>query len=73
MKIKPLIASAVVASTSGIDGFLTGNLSNKNSEQLLGGDTASLGPQDRFQRQKRINDEVTIIDGNSIPESGLLR
>merc|ERR1711953_530621 len=57
MKIKPLIASAVVASTSG---------------QLLGGDTASLGPQDRFQRQKRINDEVTVIDGNSIPESGLL-
>merc|ERR1719447_680052 len=57
MKIKPFIATAVVASTSG---------------QLLGGDTASLGPQDRFQRQKRINDEVTIIDGNSIPESGLL-
>merc|ERR1711953_157012 len=57
MKIKPFIASAVVASTSG---------------QLLGGDTASLGPQDRFQRQKRINDEVTVIDGNSIPESGLL-
>merc|ERR1711953_1649412 len=57
MKIKPFIASAVVASTSG---------------QLLGRDTASLGPQDRFQRQKRINDEVTVIDGNSIPESGLL-
>merc|ERR1711990_503639 len=57
MKIKPFIASAVVAPTSG---------------QLLGGDTASLGPQDRFQRQKRINDEVTVIDGNSIPESGLL-
>merc|ERR1712193_359220 len=57
MKIKPFIATAVVASTSG---------------QLLGGDTASLGPQDRFQRQKRINDEVTVIDGNSIPESGLL-
>ena len=45
----------------------------ENSGQLLGGDTASLGPQDRFQRQKRINDEVTVIDGNSIPESGLLR
>ena len=48
-------------------------ISFKNSGQLLGGDTASLGPQDRFQRQKRINDEVTVIDGNSIPESGLLR
>ena len=46
---------------------------NKNSGQLLGGDTASLGPQDRFQRQKRIDDEVTVIDGNSIPESGVLR
>jgi len=57
MKINPLIASAVVASSSG---------------QLLGGDTASLGPQDRFQRQKRLDEEVTVIDGNSIPESGLL-
>ena len=45
----------------------------QNSGQLLGGDTASLGPQDRFQRQKRLDEEVTVIDGNSIPESGLLR
>ena len=53
--------------------IFTAILENKNSGQLLGGDKASLGPQDRFQRQKRIDDEVTVIDGNSIPESGVLR
>ena len=71
MKIKPFIFTAV-ASSSG-KGVSSRFCPNKNSAQLLGGDTASLGPQDRFQRQKRINDEVTVIDGNSIPESGLLR
>ena len=73
MKINPLIASAVVVSTSGLDNFWPRFFTNKNSGQLLGGDKASLGPQDRFQRQKRIDDEVTVIDGNSIPESGVLR
>jgi len=50
MKIEPLIASAVVASVSGIGCIIIISI-------------GSLG----------INDEVTIIDGNSIPESGLLR
>ena len=36
-------------------------------------DTASLEPEDRFQADKGINDEITVIDGNSIPESGLQR
>ena len=46
---------------------------NENSGRLLFWDTGSLESQDRFHSKKGINDEVTVIDGNSIPESGLLR
>ena len=48
---------------------------NSFVESLLGGDTESRGPQSRFQRVKRlqIDTDPIIIDGSTIPESGVLR